>query len=276
MLSTLKHARWYDAFKQTRKAIKRRIALPRYLGDIYCCPVCNTRLAAFKPIWKSYHRMIAESGYIYPLTQVETFNFEAYSCPACDASDRERLYALYLKPAIAAQPSGRRLRFVEFAPAPSLERMLRSEPRLDYRSADLFRGSVDDKIDITDMRPYGDASVDIFLCSHILEHIPDDRAAISELFRVAAPGGFGIVMVPLIVGLDETLEDPRKTTRELRCKHYGDGDHVRQYGKRDFVQRLQQAGFRVEQLGVEHFGAEAFRLAGIAENSVLFVAHKPQ
>jgi hypothetical protein len=51
------------------------------------------------------------------------------------------------------------------------------------------------------------------------------------------------------------------------------GDHVRQYGKRDFLARLKSAGFRVEQLGVEHFGAEVFRRAGIAENSVLYVAH---
>jgi hypothetical protein len=50
------------------------------------------------------------------------------------------------------------------------------------------------------------------------------------------------------------------------------GDHVRQYGKRDFVARLEAAGLNVEQLGIEHFGAETFRRAGIADNSVLYVA----
>ena len=37
-----------------------------------------------------------EAGYIYPLETVETFNIGAYYCPSCDATDRERLYALYL------------------------------------------------------------------------------------------------------------------------------------------------------------------------------------
>jgi hypothetical protein len=49
---------------------------------------------------------------------------------------------------------------------------------------------------------------------------------------------------------------------------------VRQYGRRDFVDRLAAAGFRVEQLGIDHFGAETFRRAGIADNSVLYVVHK--
>jgi hypothetical protein len=75
-----------------------------------------------------------------------------------------------------------------------------------------------------------------------------------------------------VVGVDETHEDPSIESEELRWKYFGMGDHVRQYGKRDFLARLRSAGLRVEQLGVEYFGAEAFRRAGIAENSVLYVA----
>jgi hypothetical protein len=55
---------------------------------------------------------------------------------------------------------------------------------------------------------------------------------------------------------------------------HGMGDHVRQYGRRDFVDRLTQAGFKVEQLGVKHFGADKFRRHGIAENSVLYVVRR--
>ena len=51
------------------------------------------------------------------------------------------------------------------------------------------------------------------------------------------------------------------------------GDHVRQYGKRDFIERLEAAGLNVEQRGIEYFGAEVFRRAGIADNSVLYVVH---
>jgi SAM-dependent methyltransferase len=104
--------------------------------------------------------------------------------------------------------------------------------------------------------------------------VPDDRKAIGELFRTLRPGGFAIVMVPLIHGVEATHEDPAINTPELRWKYYGQDDHVRQYGKSDFVDRLTAAGFRVDQIGVDHFGAEAFRRAGIAPDSVLYVARK--
>ena len=111
----------------------------------------------------------------------------------------------------------------------------------------------------------------MFVCSHVLEHIPDDRKAMRELHRILKPDGFGIVMVPLVHGVDETHEDPAIDTIALRWKYFGLGDHVRQYGKRDFLARLASAGFAVDPLGIDHFGRQVFRRAGIAEDSVLYV-----
>jgi ubiquinone/menaquinone biosynthesis C-methylase UbiE len=121
------------------------------------------------------------------------------------------------------------------------------------------------------MDGYGDRSIDVLLCSHVLEHIPDDRMAMREICRVLKPDGFAVVLVPLVLGVDETHEDPNIKTEALRWKYFGMGDHVRQYGKRDFIARLEAAGLNVEQLGIDHFGAEVFCRAGIAENSVLYV-----
>jgi SAM-dependent methyltransferase len=264
----------YVTFKEAKKAFIRRLKLPQYLGDEYCCPVCGTHVNAFKPIWKSFIRKVRETNYVYPLEAVETFNAQAYSCPACDASDRERLYALYFEELNSSLDQGRPLRLIEFAPSPALQRKLRGYPSISYRSADLYRQVVDDCVDITNMACYPASSIDIFLCSHVLEHVPDDRKAIGELFRTLRPGGFAIVMVPLIHGVEATHEDPAINTPELRWKYYGQDDHVRQYGKSDFVDRLTAAGFRVDQIGVDHFGAEAFRRAGIAPDSVLYVARK--
>jgi SAM-dependent methyltransferase len=123
------------------------------------------------------------------------------------------------------------------------------------------------------MGGYADHSVDILLCSHVLEHIPDDRKAMREICRVLRPDGFAIILVPLVIGIDETHEDASLNTTAQRWKYFGMGDHVRQYGKRDFIVRLEAAGLKVDQLGIEHFGAEVFRRAGIVENSVLYVAH---
>jgi hypothetical protein len=83
------------------------------------------------------------------------------------------------------------------------------------------------------------------------------------------------VLVPLVIGVDETHEDPAIDTNEGRWKYFGMGDHVRQYGRRDFVERLTASGFSVEQLGVDYFGRETFDRAGIAENSILYVVRSP-
>lgn len=108
----------------------------------------------------------------------------------------------------------------------------------------------------------------------MLEHIPDDRKAMRELNRILTPDGFGIVLVPLLSHIDETFEDPSIVTMRERWKHFGDGDHVRQYGKRDFIDRLTAAGFLVDQIGVDYFGRGTCRIAGIADNSVLYVVRK--
>jgi hypothetical protein len=95
-----------------------------------------------------------------------------------------------------------------------------------------------------------------------------------ELHRVLRADGFAIVMVPLVQGVEDTNEDPAIDTPALRWKYFGSDDHVRQYGRRDFADRLVAAGFTVERLGMAFFGEEAFRRAGIAADSVLYVARK--
>jgi SAM-dependent methyltransferase len=280
MLESMKSTRAYRIYRQSLlydtvryhgKRLKRVIRLPRYLGNAYRCPICGVGLRAFKPMGWSYWRDTKKFGTIYPPSRMETFNVTAANCPRCDASDRERLIAIYLDQVFGAVNPGRKYRLLEFAPNEALPRKLRRYPFISYRSADLTRKTVDERVDLTAMTSYADGSVDILLCSHVLEHIPDDRQAMREIRRVLAPDGFGIVLVPLVIGVDETHEDPAIDTEALRWKYFGMGDHVRQYGRRDFVERLREAGLEVEQLGVEHFGADTFRRAGIAENSVLYV-----
>jgi SAM-dependent methyltransferase len=264
----------YVTLKEWQKDLRRKFHLAKYRGTDYRCPVCGVELAAFKPGASSYVKMVRAFDYVYPLDAIETFNVAAYACPSCDASDRERLYALYLDGVLRSSGGQRRCRVVEFAPSFGLPRKLKSYPFVDYRSADLYRNNVDDRVDVTDMHPYADSSVDIVLCSHVLEHVPDDRRAMRELHRILRGDGFGIVMVPLVHGVDETHEDAAVDTPALRWKYFGSDDHVRQYGKRDFVDRLGAAGFTVEHLDVGFFGAEAFRRAGIAADSVLYVVRK--
>jgi SAM-dependent methyltransferase len=97
-------------------------------------------------------------------------------------------------------------------------------------------------MDITRM-PLPDSSFDIILCSHVLEHVEDDRRAMAEMYRVLRPGGSAIIQVPLQG--DTTLEDPSATTADERKRLFGQHDHVRIYGL-DITKRLEDAGFGVE------------------------------
>jgi SAM-dependent methyltransferase len=273
MLATVKRTAAYVRFKEWNKSVRRRMRLSRYLGTQYRCPICGTGLKAFLPMWRSYWIHYQQYEYFRSPFAMETFNFGAFACPNCDSTDRERLTALYLDRELPAMRNGGRRRLVEFSPAHALHRTVKRYPFVEYRSADLSRPDVDDRFDLTHC-PYADGSVDMFLCSHVLEHIPDDRKAMRELHRILTADGFGVVLVPLFPDTDETHEDPKIVTIEERWKYFAGGDHVRQYGKRDFVDRLTAAGFRVDQLGVDFFGKDTFRRHGVAENSVLYVLRK--
>src|SRR5205814_6173421 len=142
--------------------LKRRAKLYQYRGTDHRCPICHVQLRAFKPIWKSYWRSIATYGWVHPVSAMETFNAQAFSCPRCDAFDRERLTALYLERVFGGFDRRRRYRLIEFSPAHALRKAIKRHPFIAYRSSGLERAGVQDRVDMTDMRAYADGSVDIF------------------------------------------------------------------------------------------------------------------
>jgi SAM-dependent methyltransferase len=262
----------YNTMRNPFRALQRLSRLPPYLGSRYQCPICRIRLRAYKAIAKSYWRDSDKFGAIYAPDRMETLSVESANCPSCNALDRERLIALFLKREFDSVNGTRRRLLIEFAPNDALPRWIKRHAFIAYRSADLSRKSVDERIDLTAMSQCADQSVDIILCSHVLEHIPEDRAAMREIARVLKPDGFAVLLVPLVRGLDQTHEDPTIVSEARRWKYFGMGDHVRQYGRRDFLGRLSAAGLMVDQLGIDYFGAEAFRSAGLTESSILYVA----
>jgi len=126
--------------------------------------------------------------------------------------------------------------------------------------------------DITHI-PFPEASFDWVYCSHVLEHVPEDRRALSELLRVLKPGGQAVILVPLKG--ESTDEDPTVTDPMRREERFGQFDHVRQYGL-DFVDRLQEAGFEVRVLRQETLGLgeqELLRM-GLHTPDVVFLCSK--
>jgi ubiquinone/menaquinone biosynthesis C-methylase UbiE len=97
------------------------------------------------------------------------------------------------------------------------------------------------KVDITNI-PFGENTVDVILCSHVLEHILDDQQAMSELYRILKPGRWALILVPFDAERAETFEDSSVVDPKERTRLFGQFDHVRLYG-RDFMDRLEHAGF---------------------------------
>ena len=96
-------------------------------------------------------------------------------------------------------------------------------------------------VDITDI-PYPDSSFDVIYCSHVLEHVPEDRKAMRQMHRLLRPGGWALIIVP--IRGECTFEDTTVTSPEERKRLFGQCDHVRRYGP-DVADRLREAGFRV-------------------------------
>jgi Methyltransferase domain len=158
-------------------------------------------------------------------------------CPRCRSHPRHRAIALLLA---RGDLAGGHL--LHFAPEPLFDPVFARMPEVERVTADLY-APADLRLDITDM-DLPDGSFDLILCSHVLEHVPDDRAAMSELRRVTAPGGVALVLVPYRPDVP-TYEDASITSPLDRMVAFGQQDHVRIYGS-DLADRLSAAGFEVE------------------------------
>jgi len=114
-------------------------------------------------------------------------------------------------------------------------------------------------MDITDLKLQDDR-FSLVWCSHVLEHIENDRKAMSELFRVLRPSGLAVIQVP-VYGT-ETYEDFRIQSPEERLKHFKQKDHVRLYGL-DIESRLIDVGFKVDVLWVSDMPAKVVTKYGL-------------
>ena len=76
-----------------------------------------------------------------------------------------------------------KLKVLHIAPEQVFYSRFKSFNHWDYTTTDLHSPLADVKADICDL-PFKDATFDLILCNHVLEHIPDDLKAMEELYRV--------------------------------------------------------------------------------------------
>lgn len=100
------------------------------------------------------------------------------------------------------------------------------------------------RADVTKL-PFADDFFDIVVCSEVLEHIEDNRAAIGELVRVLKRGGDLVVTVPRYW--------PERICWALsRAYHREPGGHIRIYRKAELMTLLADAGLRCRRIRYRH------------------------
>lgn len=222
-----------------------------YRGDRRYCPLCERSVRTFLTFGDPPRRDVR--------------------CPICGSFERHRLDWLFLTRNTNLL-DGTPKRLLHIAPERCVARMFRQVDQLDYLSADLTKRKAMVRMDITDIH-YPDNSFSAIYCSHVLEHVPADRKAMSEFFRVLKPGGWALLQVPITD--EKTFEDPRVTDPRERKRQFGQWDHVRRCGP-DYVDRLRDAGFNAKTVRASDFldAADAERMR-IGDNELIFFCTKP-
>ena len=168
------------------------------------------------------------------------------------------------------------MKILHFAPELIFHKRFSSIPDVDYYPVDLNPKAfgIRQVVDITDI-PFDDNTFDLIMCTHVLEHIPDDRKAMSELYRVLKPNkGVALLTVPIDNSRTITLEKPEYNTPELRSKYYKQSDHVRLYGL-DYPDRLRAVKFSVEEITLgKVFSNDDLKKFGIKGNEKFHICRK--
>ena len=181
---------------------KRREA-EQTAGAAPACPICGSR--EFVPGPKG---RMAPNG-LLP------------RCAGCMSLERHRMFRVMFERLGPGDFAA--MRAIQFSPDPTLEPAW-------FGSFELSVFGDGEGLDIQAIdRP--DAAFDLVACSHVLEHVPDDGAALNELLRIASEDGLVWLVVP-----DPFREEKTRDWGFPKPEKHG---HYRVYGA-DFAERLRR------------------------------------
>jgi SAM-dependent methyltransferase len=167
-------------------------------------------------------------------------NLRRFYCPHCRSTDRERHLALFFD----------RLQIwdcfkgalLHMAPEGPLAAAIAERGPSRYVAGDLQPGNPSvERIDLESV-PYPDATFDVVICNHVLEHVERPAVALSEARRVLRSGGRFICQTPFAKRLSVTFEDPLLQAVDDRVFFYAQHNHLRLFGT-DIEQMIWRAGF---------------------------------
>ena len=196
---------------------------------------------------------------------------KSWGCPVCGSSPRERFVCTLIDQGVLALSPNARVLHIAPSEQGLIERFRRAA---EYVPADLhpdrYPGVPVVKLDLSAMTNVG--QFDLVYASHVLEHVPDDRLAMSNIFEHLRPGGQAWFLVPL--HRFPTVDGDVSMSPFQRERLFGQWDHVRQYGL-DIADRLEAAGFSVSQILPSDLGSSVSDRFGLDQSDVVFRSRRP-
>lgn len=215
------------------------------------CPCCGLRFRRF------VSGNFENNPHIYNANRYKTQRQDVL-CPVCGSLPRHRILASWCED---HESELRTSDILYFAQERGMGRWMRRR-HIPCTTADLFQ-EADLSIDIQDTG-LGDGSFDFVVCNHVLEHVDDFRAALSELHRILRRGGSLICSFPMDPAIELVDEDPSVRTPEGRVERFGQHDHMRVFGM-GADRLLADAGFSVERIDGSDYPAEILPVVGPAD-----------
>lgn len=177
---------------------------------------------------------------------------ENAQCPKCGSLERTRLLYFYLQNETDIFKPNKSIFHV--SPESCLRKKFIGNP--NYIDADINKNLANYEIDITTI-PYPNESFDYVICSHVLGHIPDEKQAINELFRILKFNGTAFILT-LLNPKEKTFESDKKLSSKEKLEFYGEHDLERLHGN-DFDLFLERVNIIVEKIDYRSTFDEDFR-----------------
>ncbi len=247
-------------YLELRRSIRK---VETMLMDIYdtlieekkMCPICKNRIRLYLPFGVK-----------------QRYNAQ---CPVCRSLERHRALWLFLEREQCLK-NLKGMKVLHFAPESVFFNLFSQNEEIDYWPVDInpmhLGGAIRKVVDITDI-PFEENSIDMIICNHVLEHILDEKRALSEMRRVLKDDGIAILTVPL-TAREKTYENSEYNTPELRLKYFGQEDHVRVYGQ-DFADRIRKAQFMVDELYInQEYTEKELKNYGLFKNDRIWICRK--
>lgn len=116
------------------------------------------------------------------------------------------------------------------------EILKKKSPKINYIGIDYYSEKSDLKIDLnTESIPIKNSSVDLIICTEVLEHLYNPFLPLSEFQRIIKPSGVQLITIPLLSPVHHENHDYFRFTHHYFRRHFKDDDILEEIFSNTFL-----------------------------------------